>query len=224
MKKIILTSLILATALFAGNSAKFTNAPIYIDYSYGIVLTENGDLGGDEPMQNIVGGNSIRQELEIGKQIEEKSHIYKIFLYGWLNKKKNKERGLGIGAKWSPPIMKNIPLKLLFTAKAGLGEQAVSGKTFIAETNSNTLTTVFGGLQHGSFNATYLTDTTVIEMGLGMGLVYDISKDLSVSTEYTYLHHYYDYDYMIEGNQMSSHLSGVVQSNHYFKVSIAYKF
>lgn len=233
MKRIILISLILAASLSAKEADKlrFTNAPIYMDYSFGYVLTESGDLGLDEPMANIVGGDSLRHELEVGKHWKANEHVYRMFLYGWLSgEEKNHEHGLGVGLKWQVPKFKSVPLRLMISAKAGLGEQNVKGKEFKTETNSNPLNYVFSGmgaghdLKRGDYSATFKEDTSVIEMGLGVGLVYDINKDLSFATEYTYLHHYYSYVYHVEGNTMGSALSGAVQSNHYFKASIAYKF
>ncbi len=203
----------------------------YVHIERGVALTEKGDLGLKEPMENIVGGDAIRTEVEVGWFVKEiktnkqnSTRIF-VFLYGWeYDKAKWDEMGFGIGTKIQTRELNNIPIRFQLKVATGFGWQDNNGEKFVADTNSNLITYTTNTIKSGAYPAIFYKDTTVIEMNLGLALVYDINKNISLTGGYTYLHKYYNYGYILDNYPGSANISGSVQSGHYFNVGFDYRF
>jgi len=225
MLKVIFSIILLTSAIYAKeNGSKPHN--IYVTYTMGQSSVESEKVLGSEPMSNIVGGDSVRQELEIGLNYKDRGHRYQFFTYAWLNDEvKHNEKGLGIGLNYHMPELQSIPLRVLFTASSGIGYQSTEGQSITTATNVTNIGYVTGGsARTGSFQGKFTKDTYVIEMGLGIGLVYDITKSIYVSAGYKYLHKYYNFAYILNGASYGTALSGLVQSNHNLQLGLTYVF
>ena len=225
--------LILATLLLTANCTLFaktnwSQTPYYAEITQGYIFTEKSEKSIGEPLVNIVGGDTTRTELEIGKKVYYKDRYYMPFLYGYINgKEQNNEwgGGLGLRVQSKPYTYRYFPkFRAEMIAKAGIGTQNVSGKTFTASTNATVLNYVFGGQQSGSFKATYMKDTTIIEMGLGGNLVFNVSHNLDLKVGYTFVYKYVDYGYLIDGEPVGTYIAGASQSNHIFTTGLSYRF
>ncbi len=227
MKKIFV---ILSLAALAVSSLSASNTNYYVEVKHGIAVTEAADKGLEEPMANIVGGDSIRTELEVGyfvkgniKAFPKASKLY-VFGYGWkYDKEKYDEKGVGIGIKWqSGRGRETQDIYLQLKASSGFGWQENDGKEFVAETNSALISYVTNNIKSGSFPATFYKTTTVFEINLGVDFIMKITEGMQLSAGYTYLHRYYNYGYSIEGGY--AEISGSVQSGHYFNAGLSYNF
>lgn len=228
MKKTIILSL--AVALFATTASADKPTNWYMNVTHGKVFVENGDLVLEEPINNIVGEDSMRTDIEVG--LYAGNNFFKqgrafVYLYGWRHDEvKYNETGLGIGAKLQskPRDILTIPIRMQLRASAGFGWQDNDGERFIADTDSNAATYANDTIQHGVFPATFTANTTVVEMNLGLGFTYDITRDIAIATEYVYHHKYYNFEYKVDGASMGTAISGTVQANHGFKVGVDYTF
>ena len=202
----------------------------YVGLSHGKIFTENGDTGFNEPMANIVGGDTTRSELEVGWYIENDKYggendarLY-VYGYAWLcGEEKWNEMGIGIGTKVQSKQMFKV-LRLNLSAGAGYGWQDNEGEDLHVDTDSNMINHTMSTTRDGGYQATFLETTTVIEMFLGVGLTYTPTEKVAISAGYKYLHGYYNFSYLVENGAIGTKLSGVVQSRHYLAISVDYPF
>ncbi len=215
----------LTSAIFAQESGLKPHN-IYVAYAIAQTSVESDKIFESEPMKNILGGNSIRQELEIGWNFQDNGYRYQPFLYGWFNdKNKYNEKGAGVGLNFHTKEMQSIPIRILFTVAAGIGFQSNNGARVTTSTNVTNISYVTGGsIQTGTFEGTFQKDTEVIEINLGVGFVYDITQSIYFTTEYKYIQKYYNFHYVLDGATTGMALSGIEQSNHNFQIGLTYVF
>jgi len=203
----------------------------YINYTGSYSVIESRKILDAEPLVNIVGGDSYRNELRYGVtgNMSYDKTAYKATVYGylWLNgKEKNNERGIGVGINYQTGIYSHrLPIRFNLNAQAGIGYQPVSGDTFHTDTDVSTASYV-GSQAYGTagYNAIYDKNTNVVEMNLGLGLAYDISKNICLTLDYRYIRKAYDFAYTVEGATYGTSLSGVIQDNHDFGIGLSYSF
>jgi len=229
MKKVLIAIALLTSVSSLSAKNFFTDNPNYIQYNVGKSFVEKGEKSLGEPLENIVGGDSVRHEIEFGKQVNgRKGIVSKVFLYAWkYDENKHNEIGLGMGFRQQTPkyYFWKIPVRFEYIAKVGLGSQSVKGDTLYTDTNVNVVNYVTGeGGETGRFKAKYDKDTSIVEMGLGVGFVINITKKIDLQANYTYLHHYTNYGYTVEGAPVATYISGTAQSNHTINVGLSYKF
>jgi len=240
MKKIILIMLL---ALVVTNSLEarapygtkadldeFLNMEKKFYFSYSKAATISGDEKYlYEPMTNIVGANSVREEYKIGWIAPGKGQgtnynnvaIFAPFLYYYkYDENKNNEKGYGLGVQvfsklFRPPLLQNYinhGFRISFLASAGLGEQKVNGQTFSTDTNSDPIKFIFDGLtdsgqdgiDYGDFKAVYVKDTSVFEINIALGIAYQITDYIFIQTEARMNTGYYSFSYAVEGNSVYS--------------------
>jgi len=234
MLKFMLIALLSISALQAKNLTQaeknLKNSRWYTSYTVGQSFAESGDkILGEEPLSNVVGGDSVRQELQVGLMFLKGGDRKRAaaFLYAWLNdNEKYYERGIGAGIIWETAhISRRFPIRFSFSGQAGIGVQDNKGESFHTDTDVNTVSYVTSGsVGHAGYTAKFTEDTNVVEMDLGIGMTYDFTKQLSAGVEYKYIHKYYDLEYIVNGASVGTSISGIVQSNHNLGLKISYIF
>lgn len=210
-------------------SAAYLHAgELFTELTYGYQAVEKADVFGQEPLENIVGGDSTRIEISVGQHYIRRSSAAdeglgsSIFIYGWANdEKKNNELGLGLGMKIESH---STDFSLFLAGKSGVGVQDVKGKRFDLDTNANSMSYVFGGtVQYGDFVGVYTEDTYVVDIELELGANWKMTDHLSAVTSISYLAQWYSFAYRVEGGGGTS-LSGYSQDAYIARAGLNYKF
>jgi hypothetical protein len=209
--------------------AAYLNAgELFTELTYGYQAVETTKIYGEEPLENIVGGDSTRIELLVGTQYIRRGYSSgsdlgsSIFGYGWVNdEKKNNEIGLGLGMKIEAH---SEDFSVYIAGKSGIGYQDVKGERFELDTNANKMSYVFGvPAQHGDFVGIYTDDTYMVDIELELGTNSKLTDHLSAVVSVSYLAQWYSFSYRVVGGG-STDLSGYGQDSYVARAGLNYRF
>ena len=240
MKNLKLILILVSLSLVTNIYARQNETKKFIDTSVFITSQESVKVYNSEPLQNIVGKESKRFQIKFGIStivLKNTNNKYldlsklEPFIYGWLNDQElNNEKGIGIGATYSTRrIFEKYRLRL--SGKAGFGWQSVKGKSLNLNSTASTITYATNKITYGNYKGVYTEDTTVIEMGLSLGVSREIfTKNLTIYMDYTLNSKFYNFAYYIEGtdngqgNNIGTKLSGVSQFTDSLEFGLSYRF
>lgn len=220
--------------------ANIGKAPVdnswFMELSTGVTTNEGVKLGGVEPLDNIVGGSSMRSEIAIGlTTIDDSKITYQGAAYVWKNNQdKFGENGIGVQGRLKSPAYLNGLVKFGLLAGAGYGWQPNEGDMTSISSNLTSINFVTDSYQLGNYTAKFVEDTHVLEIELGIGVDVKLTESFSLFANTSYIRKYYDFSYdiyqagtletNIDGSNMNHTKSGVCQDNYSFDIGIAYKF
>lgn len=220
MKKIVLTLLTTSAFLMAQNG--YENFDYFVGVKHSSVSTEEVTYyGGKERLGNVAGREGLRTELELGFFKKSGDHTYKAFLYGWVNKEKNDEKGVGLGAELGK-ILNNYGTSIVLGARAGIGEQNVQGKSFMTDNGTSTISFITGQ-NTTPMMAMFNRNNNIIEIGLALGVEQAITESISVNAGLEYIFTAIDFSYTL-ANGAPAGVSAPVQDQYKPYVGLSYRF
>lgn len=220
MKNLILGT-VLGLTLLAGSAQAEMKGDTYIAYENAQLISESSKLFGAQPIDEILGGDSMVHKLKYGAATED----WRIFWLGSVAPEKNNEIILGFGADWIHKINDNFSWYL--GTEVGMGRQNVKGDTANVSTNATKVSYVISGISSQTYTPTqikYEDNTELLTIGLTLGTTYKLSKNLDLSAQYNYRYDTYQVAYRNQDDTTILNSMTVKQDNHTFGLSLAYKF
>jgi opacity protein-like surface antigen len=193
-------------------------ANLFMGASSEFVRSENINIFGSQPLNEIVGSNGQTNQLKIGLDMQD----LRIFGYLWQNSTKNDEIGCGIGADFVFGELLIPDLKYRVGGQAGYGWQSVAGNQASTSTNMTKVGYIIGNTATQPTTITYTDDTTVIQIKLNLGLTYQISRNWSIDGGYTFTTNEYGVSY--RNNDNPSVLNSINESQHDHSLSVGINY